>query len=323
MELQRSTDRTFIVMYKNIPTGIKKIELDTSLHKLHKKGEAKDDFGMDNSVELLDSGFGLYSTANLKGSIEPIKSEYFRISLIRNGEADFNIGLERHQPKRNSIVFGFPGQIFSLDKPSKDFLALYMLFSEKFISDIFFQKKTREQFPFLTYTGLQCFELNDTTAIEIESIIFKMNDELKAKKANCSEAIRLYIQLILIHANRDYVTMLLSKQGKNTSGQKLFNSFVKSVSEHFLIVRKVADYANMLHVSPDYLNRIIKLNADKTANELIDEMLVMEAKAYLLHTKLSVSEIAYKLEFTDPSHFNKFFKKISKCTPLEFRIQSE
>ena len=310
-------------MYKSIPTEIKKVELDTSLHKLHKNGETKGDFGMDNSPDLLDGGFGLYSTTNLRGNIEAIKTAYFRISLTRNGQADFNIGLENYQPKRNSIVFGFPGQIFSLNNPSNNFLAYYMLFSEKFISDIIFQMKTREQFPFLTYTGLQCFNLSTETANEIESIIFKINDEIKARKANCSEAIRLYIQLILIYANRDYGTMLLSKQGATNSGQMLFSNFLKLVSQHFIAVRKVSDYAEMLHVSPDHLKRIIKTHADKTANELIDEMLILEAKAYLLHSKMRVSEIAYKLEFADPSHFNKFFRKKCKFTPLQFRIKSE
>ncbi|MEP7255895.1 MAG: helix-turn-helix domain-containing protein [Ferruginibacter sp.] len=306
-------------MYKTVPSEIKKVQLDTSLHKLHKKGVEKSDFGMDNSTELLDVGFGLYSTTDLKGNIGPIKTEYFRISLTRSGQADFNIGLEKHQAKKNSIIFGFPGQIFSLYDPEDDFFAYYMLFTEKFIPGIIFQNSKRQQFPFLTYSGIQCFTLHDNTASEIENIILKMNDEIKARKAGCSEAIRLYIQLILIHANRDYGTMLLSKQGTHNSGQDLFNSFLKLVSQHFLSIRKVADYAAMLHVSPDHLNKVIRSNADKTASELIDEMLVMEAKAYLLHSKMSVSEIAYKLEFADPSHFNKFFKKISNCTPLEFR----
>ena len=100
-------------------------------------------------------------------------------------------------------------------------------------------------------------------------------------------------------------------------------SFLKLVSQHFLNIRKVSDYAAMLHVSPDHLNKVIKSNADKTASELIDEMLVTEAKAYLLYSKMSVSEIAYKLEFADPSHFNKFFKKPNNCTPLEFRNKTD
>jgi AraC family transcriptional regulator, transcriptional activator of pobA len=56
---------------------------------------------------------------------------------------------------------------------------------------------------------------------------------------------------------------------------------------------------------------------------LIDEMILREAKAYLLHSDLSVSEIGYTLNFADPSHFNKFFKKLADCTPLQFRQKSE
>ena len=310
-------------MYKSISTDIKKIQLDPSLHKIHKKGMEQSDFGMDNSSELLEAGFGLYSTADLKKNIGPIKTEYFRISLIRSGHANFAIGLEKYKPGRNFIVFGFPGQIFSLNDPSDDFLAYYMLFSEKFISEIFLFKEKRQQFPFLTYSGLQCLELTEETAKEIELIIFKMNEEIKRRKAGCSDAIKIYIQLILIHANRHYGNVVLAGHGTNNSAENLFSSFVKLVNQHFLKTRKVSDYANMLHISPDHLNRIIKSHSAKTANGLIDEMILMEAKAYLLHTKLSVAEIAYKLEFTDPSHFNKFFKKLCNNTPLQFRNQSE
>ncbi|MBK9736442.1 MAG: AraC family transcriptional regulator [Saprospiraceae bacterium] len=87
-------------------------------------------------------------------------------------------------------------------------------------------------------------------------------------------------------------------------------------------MRKVSSYADMLHVSPDHLNRAIKSCSDKTAHEHIDEMLLMEAKAYLLHTTMTIAEIAYQLEFSDPSHFNRFFKKYCSLTPVDFRNQS-
>lgn len=79
----------------------------------------------------------------------------------------------------------------------------------------------------------------------------------------------------------------------------------------------------MLHVSADYLNRIIKAHSDKTAHQLIDEMILIEAKAYLLYSQLTIAEIAYQLGFSDPSHFNKFFKKLAHCTPLQYRNKSE
>lgn len=149
-------------------------------------------------------------------------------------------------------------------------------------------------------------------------MIFKMNEEIKCKKSDCSEVNRLYIQLILTYANRNYGTTLLSNYGSSYTLQNLFNSYLILVSRHFLIVRKVTDYADMLFVSSDHLYRTIKLCSDKTAHELIDKMILMEAKAYLLNSSLTISEIAYKLAFADPLHFNRFFKNIAGKHRLSF-----
>ncbi len=310
-------------MYKNIPADIKKIKLDADLYTLHKDRTGKSKFGMDNTSELLDKGFGLYSTDDLRKKIDHIKTSYFRISLTRKGNAIFDIGLEKYQPYRNYILFGIPDQIFSLHDVSDDFHAYYMLFTEKFISGTSLFGNRTWQLPFLNYSGVQCFELTEETASEIENIIFKMDNEIRSNKPQCSEMVKLYIQLILIHASRNYDAAQLSQQGTLGAAKNLFSNYLKLVSQHFLTVRKVADYADMLHVSPDHLNRAIKTCSDKTAHDLIDEMLLMEAKVYLLHSAMTIAEIAYTLAFADPSHFNRFFKKICHQTPLEFRHQSE
>lgn len=309
-------------MSKNIPTEIKKITLTETLHELHKDKSNVSNFGMDNTSELLDGGFGLYSTANTKRSIGPIKTEYYRIAFIRSGSADFSVGLETFRPVRDNILFGFPGQLFSLQNLTEDFFAYYILFSENFIAETLLLKNYRNQFPFLSYDGAQCLPLNEEESKEIETFIFKINDEVRAGKANASLAIQIYIQLILIISGRNYTQTVLSKHDSLDSGAALFSRFLRLVGEHFLSIQKVGSYAEMLHVSADHLNRIIKTHSDKTAHELINEMLAIEAKAYLLHSKLSISEIAYSLNFSDPSHFNKFFKKTSGCTPLQYRNKS-
>lgn len=131
---------------------------------------------MDNTSELIDGDFGLYSTANTKSIIGPIKTEYYRIGLIRSGSATYTIGLETFQPVRNTIVFGFQGQLFSLQQPTDDFFAFYLLFSESFIAETLFLKNYRNQFPFLSYAGVQCFTLNEDEGNEVEAIILKLND---------------------------------------------------------------------------------------------------------------------------------------------------
>ena len=300
-----------------------KVDLNADLYPMHKAGNGISDFGMDNTSSLLDNGFGLYSTRDLKKNIGPFKTQYFRISLTRAGSATFHIGLDQYTTRRNSILFGIPGQLFSLHDTSEDFLAYYMLFTERFIGDFFLLQNRKQHFPFLTHAGLQCFQLDDDIAAETESLIFKINAEIKARKPDCNQMIRLYIQQIILHANRCYGTHLLAQRTHPDIQQVLYHDFLKLVNEHYLTIRKVSAYADLLHVSPDYLNRVIRACADRTAHELIDEMLILEAKSYLLHSPLSIAEIAYQLEFSDPSHFNRFFKKYSAATPAEFRERSQ
>jgi AraC-like DNA-binding protein len=301
-------------MYKSVSADIKKMALGPKLYSLHKTDDRLSTFGMDNTTDLLEGGFGLYSTVNVKPRIGPVKAEYFRIALTREGSAGMEIGLEKYRPHRNTIQFGFPGQLFSLYDVSSDFLTYYMLFSEAFIVGAL----PKQPYPFLTYSGPQCFELDPETASEIDAIIFKMNEEIQLHHADCARLIRIYIQLILAHADRCYRKQLHTHTAPD-GRHHLFDRYLRLVSQHFISVRRVADYAQMLHVSPDHLNRTIKACSDKTARELIEEMLLREARAYLLHSDMSISEIAYRLEFADPSHFNRFFRKRSGQTPMAFR----
>ena len=131
----------------------------------------------------------------------------------------------------------------------------------------------------------------------------------------------MYINLILIAANRSYIEQGLSKKLDVTKDNTLLTRYKKLVSQFFITKRQVAEYAHLLTVTPNHLNKIIKEQTGKTASDFINAMLLMEAKALLKHTELSISEIAYQLDFTDPSHFNKFFKKGTEYTPLNYRNQ--
>jgi AraC-like DNA-binding protein len=277
---------------------------------------------MDGSPELIDGGFGLYSTVDLKVPIGPIKTEYFRIVLIRAGRVTVRIGLETFHLERDSMVFGFPGQIFALSDKSDNFFGYYLLFREGFLPESRLWQTDRERHPFLTHAGIQSFRLDEGEAAEVENFVFSINREIRNRRPGTARAIQLYIELILLQAGRSYERQQLRRAERERSGNALCRRFVKLVGRHFLTLRKVADYAKLLHVSPDHLNRTIRSQSDKTARELIDEMILLEAKAYLKNTELSNAEIAYQLAFADPSHFNKFFKKQMNCTPHQYRAGS-
>lgn len=63
----------------------------------------------------------------------------------------------------------------------------------------------------------------------------------------------------------------------------------------------------MLAMSVYQLNSITKAAVGKTASEIIDEHIMLEAKRYLLGTANQVKDIAFHLGYEDVSYFNKVF----------------
>jgi len=75
----------------------------------------------------------------------------------------------------------------------------------------------------------------------------------------------------------------------------------------------------MLNISAGHLSEVVKDQSGKSAITHIHERLVLEAKRLLFHTENSIKEVAFQLGFEDASYFNRFFKRITGNTPLDYR----
>jgi AraC family transcriptional regulator, transcriptional activator of pobA len=74
-----------------------------------------------------------------------------------------------------------------------------------------------------------------------------------------------------------------------------------------------------MSLSAYQLNEITKSSIGKTASDLINEHIILEAKRYLLATPNQVKDIADLLGYEDPSYFIRFFKKHTGHSPDAFR----
>jgi AraC-like DNA-binding protein len=100
-------------------------------------------------------------------------------------------------------------------------------------------------------------------------------------------------------------------------------AFKRLVSQHVTKIRSVAEYAKMLAISPQRLQKIIRRETGKSPGQLIDEMVILEIKALLRYSDISIAEIAWQLDFTDPSHLSRFFRKHTTLTPLAWRNEAK
>ncbi|MBL3655475.1 helix-turn-helix domain-containing protein [Fulvivirga sediminis] len=97
------------------------------------------------------------------------------------------------------------------------------------------------------------------------------------------------------------------------------DEFIELIESHIHEHKQVSYYADRLHLSNYQLNHITKKMLNKTASEIINEHIILEAKKYLITTPMQVNEIAYLLGYQDPSYFIRFFKKHTHHSPEMFR----
>jgi AraC family transcriptional activator of pobA len=95
--------------------------------------------------------------------------------------------------------------------------------------------------------------------------------------------------------------------------------FRKLVLANFRVMKSPAQYASSLHISPAYLNEVVKETTGHPVSHWIHHEIILEAKRTLFYTAQSVKEIAFKLGYTDPGYFNRLFRKMTGQTPLQFR----
>lgn len=101
----------------------------------------------------------------------------------------------------------------------------------------------------------------------------------------------------------------------------LFSRFRAAVEARYKSAAAVGDYADLLHVTAVHLNRLCLRLAGKSAFELVQDRLMLEACRKLTYAPSGVASIAYELGFQDPAYFSRAFRKHVGVTPRQFRAR--
>ena len=78
----------------------------------------------------------------------------------------------------------------------------------------------------------------------------------------------------------------------------------------------VAEY---VYLSPSYFSRLFKKEMGINFIDYLNKVRIEESKKYLTDLKISLSDIAHTVGFTDQSYYTKVFKKIEGISPGQYR----
>ncbi|WP_206513968.1 AraC family transcriptional regulator [Xanthomonas sp. BRIP62409] len=112
------------------------------------------------------------------------------------------------------------------------------------------------------------------------------------------------------------------QEPRKRSAFKRFKHFKHLVEKHVAEWRSINMYAAEMGCTERSLTRAVLDAEGISAKEFVSRRLGLEAKRLLIHTDWPVGVIAEKLGFKEATHFSKFFRRMAKRTPLQFRSEN-
>jgi AraC-like DNA-binding protein/mannose-6-phosphate isomerase-like protein (cupin superfamily) len=250
----------------------------------------------------------------------PHRHDFYEILFITQGTGIHTIDFDEHKVKPDSIFFLSPGQIHSLQL-SLDIKGYIFLFTSEFYLLNKQDKNQLLELPFFyNISGsTNPLYLKSEEALRLGGYFKQACEENKINLPDSSELIRSLLDIILISCKRLYP---IQQDEKLKKGNLLVKRFKQLVEEKYQQNISVKEYAELLSVSANHLSEIVKNLTGRTPTDLINDKMTLEIKRLLLHTELTVSEIAFHLNFVDPSYFSRYFRKQTGMAPGEFRTKS-
>ena len=176
---------------------------------------------------------------------------------------------------------------------SKDFV--FRLFNPQLFSPIL---QIPEESDFIDYFNLLRKEYKNINTLNQKNIIDSLFTILVSKAENIKENQTFYI--------------------KDSSKIRLFHKFTALIEHNLTKSRNASFYAQELAITYKHLNSICKDLVNKTAKNVIDDYIILQAKRSLINSSIKSTELAYNLGFEDPTNFTKYFKKNTGLTPNSF-----
>jgi AraC-like DNA-binding protein len=250
----------------------------------------------------------------------PHRHSFYHLVLFTDGGGMHTIDFNHFHVVPYQIYFMIPGQVHSWD--FEGHVDGYVgNFSESFFRSFLLRPDYLDFFSFLNGDSRQnVVEL----AVDIREKIVKQLEELLDQYSQNpplrEDMMRVLLLQIFLAIEQRIATD--QRQKGNFHKNVVIGKFLKLIDRNFTKYRLPGEYAEMLHVTPNHLNALCKEHIGMQAGELIRNRIVLEAKRLLVNLDMTVSEIAYQLNFNDNSYFTKFFKKEAGMTPEEFRKKS-
>lgn len=269
------------------------------------------------NTEVWIEPFDAYLERHYTHLHHPHGHSFYHLVLFTHGKGSHTIDFVKFKVQPCQIYFMIPGQVHSWDfEAGTD--GFVINFSPLLFRAFLLNPDYLGRFSFLEGKAAQSvYNIPPGMQKTVLALFREMYDELTARKQLAYDLVCVKLLELFIIMEREYAV----KASHAVPGHKnqLLKNFQQLIHQHFRELKLPKEYADLLYVTPNHLNALCQDLAGKTAGELIRERVLLEAKRLLTNADMTVSEIAYNLNFKDNAYFNRYFRKYTSVTPEAFR----
>lgn len=285
---------------------------------------------------LTDQPVSDYLVLRVNGSKDAFKdfNTAFRFdgmicAIVRSGSVTVSLNMEEHTLRQNEFCIVGSNSTVRFDSGTISSLDAYLLFiGAEFARTLNFEVTVLNTLPIAT-KATSVFTFSPADVRQIIGYFSLLDMNLRRNAPASGEALVNGISRSLLTSTvyQMMLTGMRSKQaaetfdsGSGTLSRRMLytREFVRLVRKHYREEHSVGFYARELCISPKYLSILVKETSGKSAAEIIDDHLLMEAKNLLRFSGKNIQQVAYALNFPNQSSFGKYFKNLTGLSPSQF-----
>ncbi|WPQ60662.1 helix-turn-helix domain-containing protein [Chitinophaga sancti] len=240
---------------------------------------------------------------------------YYMLIYVWDAAGWVTIDNEKIHAEGPKVIFAKPNSICCLDLNNRA-TGFMVCFTEHFFS-LRYNNNVLHRFAFMTQHVSIATRISHEQSGKWDHLLMQIQNEFENIFEGKHDLLRSYLNILLHELDRS-IFKLPVKEEKNIKHIKIIR-FEQLVEDNYAHHRHPSFYADQLHITTNYLNKLCHEFYHTTSGSIIRSRIVKEAGRLLHHTAQSVAEIAYELGFESASYFITFYKKETGITPENFR----
>ena len=163
------------------------------------------------------------------------------------------------------------------------------------------------------------FSISDTSYAELAQLFSMILRRIDKQETNEPKTVLQNLSCAVVGIISDSMQEIIGQKSQIKRHLEITLAFKELFSEEKQINRNISYYAEALHISPVYLNEVIKDITGTSVSKYVQNELMLRAKRMLAHTTLRISEISALLGIDDCAYFTRLFTKTVGINPTCFR----